>query len=205
MPTRLELQLHLLERMAALDPPLHIIGGFAEDALIGARLSREHEDVDWLVPRSELPERLEQARALGFTEFETWGESAPGEPFYLTSRQGALSIDIGVCNEVDGGHAIDVARLMFHVDGDEAPAGFRVQLPPDTFTHDPVELQGIRVWPASPLCLYQMRIGIAAKGAFGALNEKQMTSLRRLKHAFFPDRSDDELMPRITPLPSPLA
>ena len=205
MPTRTELQLHLLERMATLDPPLHIIGGFAEDALIGATLSREHEDVDWLVPRSELADRLEQARELGFTEFETYGVSAPGEPFYLTSQRGALSIDIGVCDEIGGGHVIDVGRLMFQIDGAEAPAGFRVQLPADTFTHDPVELQGIRVWPASPLCLYQMRIGIASKGAFGALNEKQLRSLRRLKDACFPDRSDEELMPRVTPLPSPLA
>ena len=187
--------------MAALDPPLHIIGGYAEDALIGAGVSREHEDVDWLVPRSELSRRLNHARELGFDDFETYGESAPGQPFYLTAQQGELSIDIGVSDEVDRGHAIDIHRLLFEIDGKEPPAGFRVHLPPDTFTHDPVEFEGVRVWPASPLCLYQIRIGIASRGAFGELNEKQRRSLGRLKDAFFADRSDDELMPRITPLP----
>ena len=52
-----------------------------------------------------------------------------------------------------------------------------------------------------PARLYQMRIGIATRGAFGELNEKQRRSLGRLKDAFFADRSDDELMPLITPLP----
>ncbi|MEZ0233757.1 MAG: hypothetical protein ACAH81_02265 [Actinomycetota bacterium] len=201
MPTRTQRQLDLLGRMAALDPPLHIIGGYAEDALIGAGVSREHEDVDWLVPRSELSRRLNHARELGFDDFETYGESAPGQPFYLTAQQGELSIDIGVSDEVDGGHAIGIHRLLFEIEGKEPPAGFRVHLPPDTFTHDPVEFEGVRVWPASPLCLYQMRIGIASRGAFGELNEKQRRSLGRLKDAFFADRSDDELMPRITPLP----
>jgi hypothetical protein len=202
MPTRTQRQLDLLDRMATLDPPLFIMGGFAEDALVGEGISREHEDVDWLVTRSELPLRLEQARDLGFTEFGTYGESAPGKPFYLSAQQGDLSIDVGVCDEVDGGHVIDISRLMFEIDGAEPPAGFRVHLPPDTFEHGPVQLEGVRVWPASPLCLYQTRIGIAARGAFGELNEKQRTSLRRLKEAFFADRSDDELMPLVTTLPT---
>jgi hypothetical protein len=203
VPTRTELQLDLLARMAALDPPPRIIGGYAEDALVGEGVSREHEDVDWLLPRAELPMRLEQAGRLGFTAFETWGESAPGEPFYLTSQQGDLSIDVGVCNEVDGEHVIDIHRLMFEIDGAEAPAGYRVHLPADTFDQAPVELEGVRVWPVSPLCLYQMRVGIAARGAFGELNEKQRRSLRRLKEACFPDRTDEELVPRITELPAP--
>jgi len=204
MMSRTERQLASLARMATLDPPVCIIGGYAEDALIDGTVSREHEDVDWLVTRSELPMRLDHARALGFTAFETWGESAPGEPFYLYAHDdGDLSIDIGVCDEVDGGHVIDVHRLMFQIDGAEAPAGFRVHLPADTFDQAPVAIDGVPLWPASPLCLYQMRIGIAARGAFGELNEKQRRSLARLKEALFRDRSDDELMPRVIPLGVP--
>jgi hypothetical protein len=201
MGDRTERQLELLRRMSDLDPPPFIMGGYAEDALIGGTVSREHEDVDWFLPRSELDERLDQARGLGFSEFETWGESSPGNPFYLSAAQGELSIDIGICDEVGGGYVMDIHRLMFQIDGREAPAGFRVHLPADSFEQEPVELEGIRVWPASPLCLYQTRIGIAARDAFGELTEKQRGSLRRLREAFFADRSDDELMPAVTTLP----
>ena len=201
MTSRMELQLELLSRIAALDPPPTIMGGYAEDALIGGTVSREHEDIDWLVPRRALPLRLEQARSLGFTTFETWGESAPGEPFYLYAPNGDLSIDIGVCDEGDDGPVVNVHRLSFQIDGAEAPAGFRVHLPADTFDLETVELDGIPVVPASPRCLYQMRIGIASRGAFGELNEKQRRSLARLKTAFFPDATDEELMPSVTPLP----
>ena len=200
MTDRAERQLELLHRITKLDSPACIIGGYAEDALIGGTVSREHEDVDWLVTRSELPMQLDNARALGFTAFETWGESSPGEPFYIYARDGDLSIDIGVCDEVDGGYAIDVHRLMFQIDGVEAPAGFRVYLPADTFDQAPAAIDRVPLWPASPLCLYQMRIGIAARGAFGELNDKQRRSLSRLKEAFFHDRSDDDLMPEVIPL-----
>jgi hypothetical protein len=200
MADRTGRQLDLLARMAALDPIPCVIGGYAEDALVAGTVTREHEDIDWLVPRSELSHRLDQAERLGFTEFETWGESAPGEPFYLYTKHGDLSIDIGVCDEVDGRHVVDVFRLAFLIDGKEAPAGYRVFMPADTFEHERASIDGIEVWPASPLALYQMRIGIASQGSFGELNEKQRASLRRLKESFFPDRSDEELTPPIEPL-----
>lgn len=195
-----ELQLKLLRRMAALDPVPCVMGGYAEDAIVAGTVTREHEDIDWLVPRAELPHRLDQARELGFTEFETWGESAPGEPFYVYTKQGDLNIDIGVCDEVDGRYVVDIFGLAFQIDGKEAPAGYRLFLPPDTFEHDRVSIDGIEVWPASPLALYQLRIGIASQGSFGELNEKQRASLRRLKESFFSDRSDAELVPQIEPL-----
>jgi hypothetical protein len=111
------------------------------------------------------------------------------------------SIDIGVSDEADGEHVVDVHRLSFRIDGAEPPAGFRVYLPDDSLGHGPAEVEGVQVWPVSALCLYQIRMGIASTGAFGELNEKQRTSLQRLKEACFPDRTDEELMPRVTPLP----
>ncbi len=48
-----------------------------------------------------------------------------------------------------------------------------------------------------------LRIGIAARGAFGELNGKQRESVRRLKEAFFLGRSDADLMPSVTSLPEP--
>jgi hypothetical protein len=93
-----------------------------------------------------------------------------------------------------------VFRLGFPIDGKEAPAGYRLIMPADTFEQGRISIDGIEVWPASPLALYQMRIGIASQGSFGELNQKQRASLRRLKESYFPDRSDEELAPPIEPL-----
>jgi hypothetical protein len=198
---RTRLQLALLERMAAFDPPIRVMGGFAEDALVGGTVSRPHEDVDWAVMRDELPRRLEQAQEIGFEKPETWGESAPGEPFYLTLEHAdGTTIDVGVFDEVDGHPVIDVSKLYFKLDGHEAPAGFRVHLPADAFSHPVAAVDGVPVWSLSPLALYQVRVGISSWGAFGELNEKQRRSLARLRSAFFADAEEDDLLPPVEPL-----
>jgi len=99
--------------MSELDPPPFVFGGYAEDALLAGTVTRTHQDVDWLVPRSDLALRLAQAPKLGFSEFETIGESAPGEPFYLSARSQDLSIDIGVTDEADGRLLGRIWKLAF--------------------------------------------------------------------------------------------
>jgi hypothetical protein len=145
-------QLALLERMAALDVPPRLMGGFAEDAVIGGTVSRLHDDVDWAVTRDELPLQLEQARALGFAEIETWGEAALGVPFYLSATDtGGVSIDIGVFDEIDGHPVADIGRLLFTIDGAPPPAGFRVHLPADAFAYPGASIDGVPAWPLSPM------------------------------------------------------
>lgn len=193
-------QLDLLRRMSQLEPPPCLFGGYAEDALLAGTVTRPHLDVDWLLPRSELALRLTQARSLGFTAFESWGEAVPGEPFYLFAQNGDLSIDLGISDEADGHHVVRVWKLAFQLDGAEAPAGYQLQLPDDTYTHPPARLDGIDVRVASPLALYQLRAGIAAQGSFGPLSPGQRESLRRLRERFFPDRAATELVPPVQPL-----
>lgn len=193
-------QLELLRRMSELDPPPFVFGGYAEDALLAGAVTRPHLDVDWLLPRSELELRLDQARSLGFSEFESWGDSAPGEPFYLFAPNGDLSIDLGVSDELDGRHFARVWKVAFEVDGREAPAGYQFELPDDTYAYPPARLEGIELRVASPLALYQLRAGIAAKGSFGELPPSQRANMRKLRETFFPGRSEAELTPRITPL-----
>jgi hypothetical protein len=196
-----EAQLELLRLMAALDPTPCLIGGYAEDALLAGTVTRAHVDIDWLVPRHELPLRHAQARELGFGEFETWGESAPGKPFYLYAENGDLKLELGVTDEQDGRVHLRIRKLAFDIDGREPPAGYQVLLPPDTFAHPPVELDGVLVRTASPLALYQLRTGIASQGSFGPLSAQQRESARRLKERFFPLYPDADLKPRIEPLP----
>jgi hypothetical protein len=202
-----ETQLELLRRMAALDPAPCVIGGYAEDALLAGTVTRPHVDIDWLVPRRELPLRLAQGRKLGFGEFETWGESAPGDPFYLYSENGELKLELGVADEQDGRVYLRIHSLAFDIDGRKAPAGYQLLLPRDTFEHPPVELDGVMVRTASPLALYQLRIGIASQGSFGPLSPQQRESAGLLKERFFPLHPDADLEPRIEPArsaPNPL-
>jgi len=196
-----EAQLALLRRMAALDPAPCLIGGYAEDALLAGTVTRPHGDIDWMFPRRELSLRLAQARQLGFGEVETWGESAPGEPFYLYGESGDLKLELAVADEQDGRLYLRIHRLRFDIEGREAPAGYQLRLPSDTFEHPPVEIDGVIVRTASPLALYQLRTGIASRGSFGPLSRRQQESARRLKRTFFRHRSTADLQPRIEPLP----
>jgi hypothetical protein len=193
-------QLDLLRRMSELDPSPCVWGGYAEDALLAGTVTRAHLDVDWLLPRRELELRLEQARELGFTDFETWGEAAPGEPFYLFGSNGELNIDLAVSDEADGRQLARIWKIAFEIDGVEAPAGYQFALPDDTYTYPPAMLEGIRVHVASPLALYQIRAGIAARGSFGPLSPSQQASLQKLRETFFPHRTEAQLTPQAEPL-----
>ena len=94
-----------------------------------------------------------------------------------------------------------VHKLSFTVAGEEAPAGYQLQLPDDLFEQPLVELEGIAIKPLSPLALYQIRAGVAARNSFGPLSERQLHSLSDLRERFFPDRPEDELLPPSEPLP----
>jgi hypothetical protein len=196
-----ERQLEMLRRMAALDPPPVFMGGYAEDALTAGTVTRPHEDFDWMFPRSELRLRRTQAEQLGFTGFETWGEAAPGEPFYLFSwAPDDVRLDLGVADQEDEGLWVKVHKLSFEVEGKEAPAGYRLRLPDDTFEHPSVEIAGIVIRTVSPLALYQLQVGIAGQGSFGRLSETQQRATDRLREAFFPGRSEADLAPAVEPL-----
>ena len=140
---------------------------------------------------------MAQAHALGFTEFETVGEAAPGQPFYMFSQLGDLLIDLGIGDEIDGRNWACVHRLAFDLDGAPAPAEYRIALPDDTYQYPPVTIEGIPVRVASPLALYQLRAGFAARGSFGPLSERQQAVARHLREAFFPDQPATELAPEI--------
>jgi hypothetical protein len=106
-----------------------------------------------------------------------WGRR-PRAPFYLFGQNGDLKIDIGIADEEDGALWVKVHKRFFTIDDEEPPAGYRLRLPPDTFDRPPVELEGIPVWTASPLALYQLRVGIARQGSFGPLSERHLEMSR---------------------------
>ena len=131
------------------------------------------------------------------------GEAAPGEPFYLSGRNGDLSIDIGVSDDdARGRKVLRVHSIAFQIDGGPAPVGYQVVLPADTFAHSPATLEGITVHVASPLALYQIRVGIASQGSFGPLSERHRASSERLRELLLDGRPEADVAPVIEPLPS---
>ena len=193
-------QLDLIARLAALEPAICFMGGYAEDALLEGSVTRPHEDVDVIFPRAQEELRMTQLAELGFTGWETWGEAAPGVPFYLFGQHEDLKLDLGIVDQVDGSNWMRVHRLAFTVGGEEAPAGYQLRLPDDLFEHGLVELEGIRIKPIPPLALYQMRAGVAARNSFGPLSERHLATMAALRQRFFQDRPDDELLPPAEPL-----
>lgn len=195
-------QLELIATLAALEPAPSFMGGYAEDALLAGAVTRPHEDVDLIFPRDQHELRLAQLSELGFTAWETWGEAAPGVPFYLFGQSGDLKLDLGILDQVDCQNWMRVHKLAFTVGGDEAPAGYRLRLPDDLFDHPLVELEGVPIKPIPPLALYQLRAGVAERNSFEPLSERQLATMAGLRDRFFPDRSEEELLPPSEPLRS---
>ncbi len=104
-------QLELIAKLAALEPRLTFMGGYAEDALLAGRVTREHEEIDVIVPRTEQALRFAQLAELGSADWETCGEAAPGVPLYLFGQNGEVKLDLGVADE----HDVDArpARVVF--------------------------------------------------------------------------------------------
>jgi hypothetical protein len=148
------------------------MGGIAEDALLAGRFTRMHGDVDLLVERSHLEAVLRQLRPLGYAAWATKGETADGEPFYLASRDAPVPIEIGVLDRDELGDLfLEIARVDFKLETGEAPVGYRVYLPLDTYAHPPIALEGVPVRCISPLANYHLRAAIGSRGTFGPLRE----------------------------------
>ncbi len=194
-------QLDLIAHLAALQPPMFLMGGYAEDALLAGRVTRPHEDVDVIFPRHEEALRMDQLAELGFTEWETWGEASPGVPFYLFGHSGDLKVDVGLLDRDGAANWMRVHRLAFTVGGEPAPAGYQLRLSDDMFDQPPAHLEGIAIHTISPLALYQIRAGVARRNSFGPLSERQVATMAELRERFFPDRSEEQLLPPSEPLP----
>src|SRR6266849_768127 len=99
----------LLQRLATLSPPLFVMGGFAEDALLFHRLTGQHADLDVLVMRHQLHRQLQQLTALGLAESATSLEEAPRHPLILAARVDSPPIEIWVSTpEPTGGYSLEV-------------------------------------------------------------------------------------------------
>ena len=194
LPPDQDRYLVLLKHMATLSPPLFVMGGFAEDALLYHRITRQHGDLDVLIVRSQLNQCLQQLKPLGFAEFEGYLEESPGRPLILGARADNLHLEIGVSNpEPSGGY-------IFEVPGQPPPSRFRVFLPEDTFQYPATTIEGVAIQTISPLALYQMRAASAMTRSFGEMRASDLTMQEQLRKTFFASQDERQLIPKIVKL-----
>src|SRR5262245_10446013 len=183
--------LPLLGALMTFEPPVHVFGGFAEDALLHGASVRPHDDVDVLVGRDELETQLGNARAIGFASQEVRFEPIEGKPMVIGTTDGDLDLEISVYDRPPEG------TVCFHL---PAPGGrlFRIELADGVFDHPVSALDGVAVRTVSPLALFQIRAGITMAGGFGEPRPKDITSQEALRERFFPDAPPDGLQPALT-------
>lgn len=182
----------LIRSVMALEPPLFIFGGFAEDMLLNGRVARPHSDLDVLMFRDEVDARLAQFTALGFANWEVWWEPRPGLPLVYHSAKDGLDLEPSVFERDETGayFVIENASGKLH----------RAYLPDGTFGYPPIAADGLEFRIVSPLCLYQIRAALEILAPFGPLREKDIAAQGLLRDRFLADLTDEELRPRITPL-----
>ncbi len=180
--------------MAALSPPLFVMGGFAEDALLYHRITRQHGDLDVLIVRSQLNQRLQQLKSLGLAEFEVSLEESPGRPLVVGARVGDLHIEIGVSDPEPSGDYI------FDVDGQPPPSRFRVFLPEDAFQWPATAIEGVAIQTVSPLALYRLRAASAMTRSYGEARLNDLAMQEQLRKTFFASQAGRQWMPRMMKL-----
>jgi hypothetical protein len=189
----------LLVSIAGLRPPAFIMGGFAEDVLLGERLDRPHKDLDLLVRRDRLDALSAQLNSIGIGEWQVRLADATGQPLLLSGRApledegqaGGLEVEVYAASaEPDGGFSFEVPA--------EGPAGRRrLILPPDTFDYPAARLAGLSVHTLSPLALALMRAASAQTRHTGEKQARDLAMLARLRQTFLSGLSDQQLQPRI--------
>lgn len=181
----------LIERVSVLQPPMHIFGGVAEDVLLDGSLDRPPGDLDVVVRRMELAERVEQARTLGFVSLEVYYEPLPGRPLVMGGTSDGLRLEFGIIDEDTSG--------FYFVAGTPDGRLQRIELTDELFTHPSVEIDGTAVHVVSPLALYQMRDAFIRLGTFGASREKDVTVQARIREQLLEEDDPDVLAPAMSP------
>lgn len=185
--------LGLLRELAALNPPVHVFGGIAEEALLDDALGPSHGDLDVVIPRCELGRRVGQLAELGFRDFAVYYEPRPGRPSVFGSSNGDLALELSLVDYDASGGPYFAVRTEKGV--------FAIFVPRDMFAWPPIAIEGVAIRTVSPLALVQIRAGLTATGAFGPPRPGKDAPLQaRLIKAFFPDAEEASLQPWIAPI-----
>lgn len=185
----------VLKQLGAIAPPLFIMGGFAEEALLDRHIAGRHADLDVLATPDQITHYQEALGALGLVWPDASREATPGRPLVLALRAIDLDLELWACTpEPDRTYRLELDNRMPH-------NHFFLWMPTGTFQYPPATIEGIPIQTVSPLALYLLR---AASGITRHTGEKRLKDLamqERLRKAFLADRTEEELAPRLEYLP----
>jgi hypothetical protein len=181
----------VLQKIAGLTPPVFIMGGVAEDVLLGLSLERPHKDLDLLVQPGQLDQVRGQLKAIGVDQWQVMLAGSSGQPLILSGRAGSLEIEVYAAVAVPGGgFSLEVPP--------QGPAGRRrLFLPAGTFDYPATPLGGAAIQTVSPLALCLLRAASAQTRHTGEKRAADLAMVARLRQAFLPDYAEHQLQPRI--------
>ncbi len=182
----------ILEQFARLNPPVFIMGGFAEAVLLGDDYDRPHKDLDLLARRDELAALSAQLAALGLGPLATVLAGAQGHPLLLRGQAGDLELELYVARPEPAGCSFEVPA--------QGPAGrLRLFMPADTFDYPASRRDGLTIQTVSPLALALMRASSAQTRHVGDKRARDLAMLARLRDMFLAGVAPEQLQPRIEP------
>jgi hypothetical protein len=185
----------ILEKLAVftpLTPFVFIMGGFAEDALLGNELDRPHKDLDLLARPGTLAAITAQLEAVQSGGWEVVLAGASGQPLMLRGQAGSLELEIyQTVPDADG--------FSFEVPAQGPASRLRLFLPEDTFAYPATVLDGLAIQTVSPLALALMRASSAQTrhGAAAGKRARDLAMLARLRETFLSAYDEAQLQPRI--------
>ncbi|MGH2631687.1 MAG: nucleotidyltransferase domain-containing protein [Actinomycetota bacterium] len=98
--------LPIVAELCALDPPVWVFGGIAEEALLEGSVTREHGDIDLLVDRNALSRHIERFEAIGYPSPQVYFEVVSGQPLVLGAERDGMPLEIGIFDEMESGRRL---------------------------------------------------------------------------------------------------
>ncbi len=123
---------------------LYLMGGFAEDALLDQQITRDREDVDFLVKPDSWNLVVAELGRIGVVQLEPLLKGPAGEPLVFGSNERGFLIELWPVTRVSDGYEVVLPG---------SASFFRLHLPSDTFDFSRTTLEGIRVQTISPRAL----------------------------------------------------
>ena len=167
-------QRQILERASKEARQPFVTGGFAEDAVLYHKPSRQHFDIDWFMLRDDLDHYKGLAERLGFKTINTYGKGVGGQPFYMScTADENLWIDFAIADQDSSGNTyVEIAEFLFDATDLPPLKPIRIYFDKDIFNYPVTEFDGIELQTVSPLGLYQLRAGLSIYKTFGELRDK---------------------------------
>jgi len=164
----------LLRWLGQVKPPVYLMGGFAEDIVLGDAPRDDRGDIDLLIPAEDWP----QVRAaLPGLAFECRLRGPGDEPLVYVAPQDGIDVELWLARPLADGY-----ELVLPVEADAARFA-SLRLPEDTFTFDRGD-DTRRLPTVSPAALALLRATSARSRGDATKRTRDLEVMRRLVEKF---------------------